>query len=152
LQKLAAGTYDAIILACAGLKRLGLDGRITTPLDSDRILPAPGQGALALEMRRDDPVVGALIEALHHPASGFAVHAERAFLRRMGGGCNVPVAALATCAGDELKIEGLVAALDGSRVIRRSAVAKIAAAEEAATALADRILVEGGRLLLQVLH
>jgi hydroxymethylbilane synthase len=151
LRKLAEFTCDAIILACAGLRRLGLEDKITAPLALNRMLPAAGQGALALEIRKEDPAVGPLIAALHHPASAIAVNAERAFLRRMGGGCNVPVAVLATCAEDEVRIDGLVVAPDGSRVIRRSAAAKIDAAEEAATALAGRILDEGGKELLGAL-
>lgn len=152
LKKLAEGACDAIVLACAGLNRLGLDGRITTRLDFDQMLPAPGQGALALEMRRDDPVTRPLIAALNHTPSAVAVEAERAFLRGMDGGCNVPVAVHASCEKDEVRITGLVAALDGSRIIRESIAAAPEGAEGAATALAGRILAQGGRRLLEALR
>lgn len=151
LQKLASGTYDAIILACAGLNRLGLGGRISSRLPFDQMLPAPGQGALALEIRKDDPIVHPLIVPLHHVPSAVSVLAERAFLRRMGGGCNAPVAVHATYVEGNVKIEGLLAALDGSRVIRDSSTGSHDMAEETATALADRILAQAMRDRLESL-
>jgi len=151
LQKLASGACDAIILACAGLNRLGLGGRISARLSFDQMLPAPGQGALALEIRKDDPVAHPLIAALHHVPSAVSVLAERAFLRRMGGGCNAPVAVHATYDEGKVKIEGLLAALDGSRVIRDSVIGDHDMAEEAAAALADRIRTQGVRDRLESL-
>jgi hydroxymethylbilane synthase len=152
LQKLATGAYDAIILACAGLKRLGLDGKITARLGIEQMLPAPGQGALALEIRRDDPAALPLIAALHHASSAVAVCAERAFLQRMGGGCNIPVAAHAAIEGGKITIRGLVGALDGSRIIRDSIIGESSGAEEAAAILAERILGRGGTDLLAALR
>ena len=152
LRKLASGAYDAILLACAGLNRLGLNGRVTSRLSFDQMLPAPGQGALALEIRRDYCVTRSLIAALHHLPSAASVLAERAFLRRMGGGCNVPIAVHARCGEGKISIDGLVAALDGSRVIRESITEDCARGEEAATALAERILALGGENLLDAVH
>ncbi len=151
LQKLASGAYDAIVLACAGLNRLGMEGRITARLPMDQMLPAPGQGALALEIRREDLLVRPLINGLHHKPTAVAVNAERAFLRHMGGGCNVPVAVHASFHGKEIMIEALVAALDGKRVIRESVTANPESAEEAATSLADKILTRGGKEILDAL-
>ncbi len=152
LRKLADGSYDAIILACAGLNRLGLESRITSRLPLDQMLPAPGQGALALEIRKDDPVVRPMISGLHHTPSAVAVLAERAFLRRMGGGCNVPVAAHAVCCEGRVTLTGLVASLDGRRVIRDSVSSPAGSSAEAAALLAERILAGGAAGILDALQ
>jgi len=110
LRKLAAGEADALVLAVAGLKRLGLAGRISEVLAPDVVLPAPGQGALAIEVRADDPVVRPLVARLDDPATRAAVEAERAFLRASGGGCRAPLGALATVDGDTLTIHAAAAA------------------------------------------
>jgi hydroxymethylbilane synthase len=148
LQKLADHQYDAVILACAGLNRLGLQARITRPLEFDEMLPAPGQGALALQSRRGDRDVSVLVAPLHHGPTAAAVLAERAFLRQIGGGCNSPVAVHAAADGDYIRIEGLVAAPDGSRVLRDSISHLPQYAEDAAALLADRLLARGGRTIL----
>ncbi|HYK87138.1 MAG TPA: hydroxymethylbilane synthase [Acidobacteriota bacterium] len=149
LQKLANGAYDAIVLACAGLIRLGLDGRITARLDLARMLPAPGQGALALETRKGDHAVHSVIDFLNHRPTAVTVRAERAFLRRLGGGCNVPVAVHAAYRDGTILIDGLISAPDGSRIIRDSTTADDHTAEEAAVVLADKILSHGGKFLLE---
>ncbi len=149
LQKLADRQYDAIILACAGLNRLGLQAKITCPLEFDRMLPAPGQGALALQSRKGDRDVSSFVTPLHHEPTATAVLAERAFLRQIGGGCNSPVAVHAAADGDYIRIEGLVAAPDGSRVIRDSISHLPGYAEDAAGVLADRLLARGGRAILE---
>jgi hydroxymethylbilane synthase len=151
LQKLADGAYDAIVLACAGLNRLGLQDRISFALGFHHMLPAPGQGALALETRLHDPQAGALVAPLHHKATAAAVFAEREFLRRMGGGCNTPVAVFAQSSGQRLQIDGLVAAPDGSRVVRRAIEGTLEEPEEAAVRLADEILAGGGQAILRAL-
>jgi hydroxymethylbilane synthase len=150
LKKLKSGSYDAIILACAGLNRLGLQNEISDILDFKEMLPAPGQGALAIETRKDDRRVGIFAAALNHEPSFAAVLAERAFLQRMGGGCNVPVAAYAHAAGNSIIIEGLVASPDGAQIIRDSVQKKLESADEAAIALADVILARGGRAILNL--
>jgi hydroxymethylbilane synthase len=110
LRKLAAGEADALVLAVAGLKRLGMDGRISEALPTDVALPAPGQGALAVEVRADDPITRPLVARLDDPPTRAAVEAERAFLRASGGGCRAPLGALATVEGDILTIRGAAAA------------------------------------------
>ena len=152
LQKLAAGGYDAIILACAGLNRLGLQSRIGVRLEFGQMLPAPGQGALALEVRKEDSRVAAMLAGLNDPRTAMAVHAERAFLRRMGGGCNSPVAVHARPVDSEVLIEGLVASPDGTRILRDSVFCPLASAVEAADALADKLLSAGGAEILRSLR
>jgi hydroxymethylbilane synthase len=157
LRKLdSAEGWSAILLAAAGLLRLGLGRRIGERLPAEVMLPAPGQGALAVTARADDARAGdAARAAVHHRASALAVAAERAFLRRMEGGCQVPVAALAALeAGDTLRLHGRVIALDGSRMTEGHASGRIREVEEAeqvGAALADRLIREGaGEILAEV--
>jgi hydroxymethylbilane synthase len=152
LKKLEGGGYDALILACAGLNRLGLNHRISARLEPREMLPAPGQGALALEMRKGDKRAALVIEAIHDRAAALEVMAERSFLRRAGGGCNSPVAAYARFHGNRLHIEGLIAAPDGSIVIRESTVAEPENSEDTAAQLAEKILSLGGREILRSLR
>lgn len=148
LRKLQEATYDAIVLACAGLNRLGLGDRISAKFSTNEMLPAPGQGALAVEVRDDDARLDDIAAALNHPPTFQAVAAERAFLQRMGGGCNVPVAAYARTTKGLLEIDGLVASPDGSRVLRSTLQSDPDAAVGAAIRLADEILAKGGRDIL----
>lgn len=113
LRKLDEGQYDAILLAVAGMKRLGLDGRISEILSLDRILPAVGQAALGLETRNDDPRVIEFVSKLNDEPSYAAVVAERTMLRELRGGCLAPVAALATVDGERLRLRSSVFSLDG---------------------------------------
>jgi hydroxymethylbilane synthase len=152
LRKLAAGSYDAVILACAGLNRLGLQDRIGVRLELAQMLPAPGQGALALEVRKGDSRVTAMVAGLNDPLTATAVLAERAFLRRMGGGCNSPIAVHARPLDGKVLIEGLVANPDGTRLLRDSAVCPPASAVAAADALADKLLSAGGAEILRSLR
>jgi len=152
LRKLAAGGYDAVILACAGLNRLGLQDRIGVHLEFAQMLPAPGQGALALEVRKEDSRVTALVADLNDPLTATAVLAERAFLRRMGGGCNIPIAVHSRPAYGQVLIEGLVAHPDGTGLLRDSAVCPLTSAAEAAEALADKLLAAGGAEILRSLR
>jgi hydroxymethylbilane synthase len=117
LRKAAGDDYDAVVLAAAGLARLGLEEHITQRLPLEVMLPAPGQGALAVQCRADDDAILALLHPLHHPATWAAVTAERAFLEGLGGGCAVPVAAYAAYEGSGLELRGLVASLDGRQVV-----------------------------------
>ena len=148
LRKLHEGSYDAIILACAGLNRLGLQGRISAPIGFEEMLSAPGQGALAIEIRADDNHAESFVRVLNHPPSEVAVMAERVFLQRMGGGCNVPVAAHAFTQQGLVEIHGLVASPDGKKIIRQSITQKLEAALDAAIALAEAIQAQGGRAIL----
>jgi hydroxymethylbilane synthase len=148
LKKLQDGMVDALILASAGLRRLGLEDRISALLEFDQMLPAPGQGALAIETRIDDSNTEEIADALNHPSTEIAVLAERNFLQRMGGGCNVPVAAYARLQKNKMEMHGLVAAPDGKSVIRDSIQQDISRMNEAVATLADRILSRGGREIL----
>jgi hydroxymethylbilane synthase len=148
LGKLDAGSYDAVVLACAGLNRLGMRDKISLIFDTRDLLPAPGQGALALEVRHDDRRAMEMITDLNHRETAIAVLAEREFLRAMGGGCNSPVAVHARIEGGMLQIEGLAASPDGKRVVRESASTALENGGPAASALAENILLKGGREIL----
>jgi len=152
LKKIEDGIYDAVVLACAGLNRLGLQNRIVARLSLQEMLPAPGQGALAIEARANDRRLEPIAAALNHPATAAAVAAERSFLQRMGGGCNVPVAVHARLTGSFIEIDGLVASPDGRRIVRDSVRGSADGAQEAAVRLAEEILARGGRVILDALR
>jgi hydroxymethylbilane synthase len=157
LRKLdSAEGWSAILLAAAGLLRLGLGDRIGERLPADVMLPAPGQGALAVTARADDArAIEAARSAVHHRPSALAVGAERAFLRHVEGGCQVPVAALAVLeAGDTLRLRGRVIALDGSRMAEgneSAPIREVSDAERLGASLGERLIREGaGEILAQV--
>jgi hydroxymethylbilane synthase len=118
IRRLREGAFDAILLARAGLVRLGREGEATEVLDPDVLLPAPGQGAIALECRMGDTETASAVAALHHEPTARAVAAERAFLAALHGGCNVPLGAHAVTADGALWLRGLVAREDGTAVVR----------------------------------
>ncbi len=118
IQKALHGEYDATLLAGAGVTRLGLDAQISQWLPLEVMLPAPGQGALAVQCRADDERTLELLAAIHNDEVAQAVTAERAFLAGLGGGCSIPVGAYATVNDGTIHLIGLVAAVDGSRIIR----------------------------------
>jgi hydroxymethylbilane synthase len=118
LRKLDSGQYDALVLAAAGLRRLGHADRITEYFSEEVMLPAVGQGAVAVQTRSADPLVNALVQPLNHLPTEQACRAERAYLKGLGGGCLVPIAALARVEEGQLTIEGLVACPDGSEILR----------------------------------
>jgi hydroxymethylbilane synthase len=151
LKKLADNAYDAIVLACAGLNRLGLQNQLTAPLELDQMLPAPGQGALAIEVRSKDARCLEIVSIMNDPLTAAAVSAERLFLQRMGGGCNMPVAAYARPSQHAMRIDALVASPDGRAVIRESIQQTIQKAADAVHLLADRILARGGEAILAAL-
>jgi hydroxymethylbilane synthase len=151
LRKLHDGGYDAIILACAGLRRLGLQPRRSSPLDYKQMLPAPGQGALAVEIRDQDSRIEPIVSPLNHPHTAIAVSAERLFLQRMGGGCNVPVAVYARFTQDRIEMDALVASPDGRQIVRDSIRENLKEIDAAVASLADRILQRGGRAILDEL-
>jgi hydroxymethylbilane synthase len=148
LQKLKDGPYEAVILACAGLNRLGLQDRITERIPLQLMLPAPGQGALAIETHKDNAYAATIGGILNHPPTAAAVTAERAFLRRVGGGCNAPVAVHAAFDGDFLRIEALVAAPDGSSILRDCTTERPEHGEAAAIEMADKLLARGAKSIL----
>lgn len=118
LRKLDEGLFDAIVLAYAGLHRMGWADRITEKIPPEICLPAVGQGALAIQAREDDREVNDLLSALDHAESRIAVTAERAFMHALGGGCQVPVGALGSIEGDKIVLNGVVAGLDGTTLVR----------------------------------
>jgi hydroxymethylbilane synthase len=148
LRKLDAGEFDAVILASAGLRRLGFARRISAAIETEEMLPAVSQGALGIETRDDDEETNALVSCLDHAPTRAAVLAERALLRSLGGGCQVPIAAHATIEGKRLRLDGLVASLDGSQVMRDSNEGDAAQAEAVGEALAARMLERGAASLL----
>jgi hydroxymethylbilane synthase len=148
LRKLDEGRYDAIVLAAAGLHRLGHANRITEHLSEDLMLPAVGQGALAIETREDDVATAEIIQALNHEATRLACSAERAFLKGLGGGCLVPIAAHATIEVDVMTLNGLVASPDGLEVVRAQQSGPSRDAALLGRQLADELLARGaGRIL-----
>lgn len=152
LRKLKAGEYDAIVLAAAGLRRMGWAGEVTEYLEPAVSLPAIGQGALGLEARRNDRVVRELTEHLDDPPTRIAVIAERALLERLEGGCQVPIAAHATIEGASLILVGLIASVDGRRLVRDTIRGPRAEARRIGEQLAERLLACGGDAILNEIY
>ena len=151
LGKLDAGEFDAILLAAAGLKRLGLGERIRHELMPEVSLPAVGQGAVGIECREDDPRVHALLAPLNDPLTWDRVVAERAMNRKLEGGCQVPIAGYAELQGDELWLRGLVASEQGDRVLRAEARAPRSDAARLGRELGEQLLAAGaGEILAEV--
>jgi hydroxymethylbilane synthase len=152
LRKLREGQFDAIVLAAAGLRRLGWEHEITEYLDPDISLPAIGQGALGIEGRRDDQFVRSLLSSLDHAPTRTTVRAERALLHRLQGGCQVPIAAHATLAGSDVTLEGLVASVDGKEIIRDRVRGTATDPESMGIQLAERLLAGGADKILQAIY
>ena len=148
VRKLDEGQYDAVILAAAGLLRLGLQDRISARISVDEMLPAVGQGAIAIETRNDNEFAVEVTSRLDHRETRVACLAERAFLRGLGGGCQLPIAAHAIVNENELILEGLVAKPDGSEILRDHLSGTVNDAEEIGSALATRLIERGARALL----
>lgn len=152
LAKLDAGDYDAILLAAAGLIRLGFAERIRGRIDPEDSLPAIGQGAIGIECRVEDGRTEALIGPLHHPDTALRVRAERALNARLHGGCQVPIAGHATLEGGRLHLRGLVGTPDGSRVLRAQAHGSSDDPEALGIAVAEDLLQQGAGEILGALH
>ena len=148
LQKLYDGAYDAIILAEAGMNRLGMNDQIAEIIDPRICLPAPGQGAVGIETRADDALINDLVAQLNHTQTSFCVRAERALNRGLEGGCQVPIAAYAQLDGDTLNLEARVASLDGTQMIVRRRHGAINEADALGEGLAEEMLVAGGDKIL----
>ena len=148
LRKLDEGQYDAIVLAAAGLHRLGYADRITERLNEELMLPAVGQGALAIETREDDAETAEVVHALDHQATRLACRAERAFLKGLGGGCLVPIAAHATIDSEVMTLNGLVARPDGSEVVRAQRHGPSHQADALGQELAAELLSRGAARIL----
>jgi hydroxymethylbilane synthase len=152
LRKLAEGEYDAIVLAAAGVRRLGFEERITEYLDTELMLPAIGQGAVGIECREEDPETNALIAPLRHDPTWTAVIAERAFLATLEGGCQVPIAAHAVLDQGRVELRGLVGSLDGKTLIRGQRSGGIDEAEYLGQDLAEELLDRGAREILEEVY
>ncbi|QDJ52887.1 hydroxymethylbilane synthase [Bordetella hinzii] len=153
LDKLDRGEYDAIVLAAAGLERIGYGDRIRNRLSPAQSLPAAGQGALGIEIRDDRDDMRAWLAPLSSPATTACVSAERAVSRKLGGSCQVPLAAYAELHGDELRIEALVSSVDGNRILRATRAGAAAEAERLGLAVAQDLLDKGaGAILAELLQ
>ena len=152
LAKLDAGDYDAIILAAAGLKRLGFEDRIRTALPPEISLPAIGQGAIGIECRENDPRINELIAILDDPDTHVCVEAERAMNKRLEGGCQVPIAGFAVLDGKQIQLSGLVGRVDGSEILRSAIFGPPQEAAEMGKALAEELLARGADEILEALY
>jgi hydroxymethylbilane synthase len=152
LKKLREGQFDAIVLAAAGLRRLGWEREITEYLSPEISLPAIGQGALGIEGRRDDAFVRDLLRGLEHAPTRTMVMAERALLHRLQGGCQVPIAAHATLTGSEVVLEGLVASVDGKEIIRDLVRGAVDDPGRLGIELAERLLARGADRILHAIY
>ena len=148
LRKLDEGLYDAVILAAAGLERLGHGDRIKAIIPSDVCLPAVGQGALAIECRADDAEVRQMLDFLNDQPTVYATAAERAFLGLLEGGCQVPIGVHADVNGEQIKIEAIIAALDGSTVLRDTIEGAAVDAVALGQKLGKKMLANGGQKIL----
>lgn len=149
LRKLDEGQYDAVILAAAGLKRLGLGERIRSYLSTDDSIPAAGQGVMAVEIRESDTELRDMLSFLHNESVASAIRAERAFLGCVGGDCKVPAGAFAVSEGDRLKVEAFISSVDGKEFYRTAMEGAITDADTLGTSIASVLLDEGGRKVLE---
>lgn len=152
LRKLQEGRYDAIVLAAAGIHRMGWNERITAYLNPTEFLPAIGQGALGIEIRTEDKAVRELIASLHDPDTAVAVQAERSLLKGLEGGCQVPIAGYAQVSDGQIELTGLVASLDGKQIVRRTRSASRDQAESLGRELARELLDAGARNILDEIY
>ncbi|MDA9612245.1 hydroxymethylbilane synthase [Flavobacteriales bacterium] len=149
IRKMNDGHCDGIIMAAAGIERLGLQEHITEYLNETQMLTAPGQGAIAIEIRKEDNEILEMLSLLNHEQSAICVTAERSFLNRLEGGCQIPFAAHATLDGDTLTVEGLVATLDGRKIQREKIIGNSKDAMQLGIDLANSIKDNGGYEILE---
>lgn len=149
LRKLDEGQYDAIVLASAGLRRLGLADRISAAIATDQMIPAVGQGAIGIESRADDTRAVELARLLNHETTELACTAERSLLRALGGGCQLPIAAHAVVIDHSLELIGLVASRDGRQIVREAVDGPREEPERLGATLANRLLAGGAMSLLE---
>ncbi len=152
IRKMEEGRYDAILLAAAGLRRLGWDGKIRQTLPVDVSIPAIGQGALGIEIRGGDARTREAVAFLDDQETSLAVRAERGFLKRLEGGCQVPIAAHGTVDGGTVFLTGLIGKPDGTSILRGSRNGSASAPEAIGVALADELLSRGGREILDEVY
>jgi hydroxymethylbilane synthase len=152
LKKLESENLQAVILAAAGLRRLGLAHRVTQVLSTEEILPAVGQGALGLELRQDDAKTRDALNFFNHETTELTVRAERAFLNKLEGGCQVPIAAYSRVEGDHIILQGLVGELDGGRIIKDEVTGQKNSPEDIGIRLADQVLAAGADKILAKIY
>lgn len=152
LRKLGDGDYDAIILASAGLKRLGFSDRISAYIEPEISLPAIGQGAIGIECRAEDARINELLKPLHHLDTATCVAAERALNKRLQGGCQVPIGGHAVLQAGRLWLRGLVGTFDGSEILRADASGSAAQAESLGVRVAESLLERGAARILDALY
>ena len=151
IKKLTTKELDAVILAAAGIRRMGWTDKITECIPTEVCLPAIGQGAVGIETRIDDEAINGLVSRLNHDPTSIAVRAERAFLKKLEGGCQVPIAAYAEIRGDKVKLRGLVGRIDGSEIIKDSLEGSVDRVEDIGEELAEKLLSMGaGEILSEV--
>jgi len=151
IRKLTEDDLDAVILAAAGMKRLGFENRVSEYLPVSVSVPAIGQGALGLESRIDDRETNEMIDFFNHPETDWAVRGERSFLKRLEGGCQVPIACHGIVDGQQLTLTGLVADVDGKELLKKTVTGEVEECEKLGTSLADDLLIRGaGRILNEV--
>ena len=151
LRKLDKGEYDAIVLAAAGMIRLQLENQVKEYLSEDIMVPAVGQGAIGIETRQDDREIINILKPLNDPVTTIQLQAERAFSRRLYGGCQLPIAAYAEISGDDIFMSGLVGSVDGKRIIKDGVAGKINEPGLLGTQLAEKLLDQGADEILQEL-
>ncbi|RLC03014.1 MAG: hydroxymethylbilane synthase [Deltaproteobacteria bacterium] len=152
IKKLKAGDYDAIVLAAAGLRRLGQESEITEYLDEAIMIPAVGQGALCIETRENDGDIEVIMERLNHHDTWICVTGERAFLKQIEGSCHIPVACFGKIIDNEVALTAVVASVDGKELIKEKIVSPMDKVEKNGRALADRVLEKGGKKILESLN
>jgi len=152
LKKLETENLDAIVLAAAGVKRLGLENRITEYLDETVMLPAVGQGALCIEIRQNDSIIEPLVAALEHPQTRTVVMGERAFLKRLEGGCQVPMAAHGKVENNTFTLCGLVTTLDGTTALKKTLSGPADSSEQIGLDLAERLIAMGAQEIIENLQ
>ena len=149
LRKLDTGEFDAIVLAAAGLRRLGHGARISAALPPHVCVPAPGQGIIAVEVRSGDQEVRAIVDRINDPLSAAALAAERMVVLRLGGGCQMPIGACATATEAGLSLTTIVLSLDGTRAVRADATGAMSEAEAIGARAAERLLERGAGEILE---
>ncbi|WP_366921950.1 hydroxymethylbilane synthase [Metallumcola ferriviriculae] len=152
MRKLEEQDFDALILAAAGVERMGWAERIEEKIAYDIILPAVGQGSIGIELRRNDVELKQIVVAINHRQSQLAILAERAMLRKLEGGCQIPIGALALVEGDTVTLEGLVASLDGTELLRDQVAGDADQAEQLGIQLADKLLARGAKKILEAVR
>jgi hydroxymethylbilane synthase len=152
IRKLGAENLDGILLASAGLRRMGWEAKVAEYFDPEVMVPAIGQGVLAIEAHRENTRVREMVADFNHLPTALELKAERAFLQRLGGGCQIPVAGLARIRGDRMRLVGLISSADGKRIVRGEKAGPSMEAEDLGRRLAQELLGRGGAEILQEVY